>query len=107
VVQVSEQGVNPDVLDRAMVRVPEHVVFRTFPSETVLLNLSTGNYHGLNATASRMLELLQETGSARTTAAKVADEYGQPVAQVMDDVAQLCADLLDRGLLELAATQPG
>jgi hypothetical protein len=106
-VQVSEERVTASMLEHAVVRVPQHVVFRTFPSETVLLNLETGYYHGLNATASRMLELLQETGSARTTATKVADEYGQPVDRVMEDVTGLCSDLLDRGLLELAATSPG
>ena len=42
------------------VRIPKHVVFRSFGSETVLLNLSTGQYHGLRGTGGRMLEVLAE-----------------------------------------------
>ena len=37
--------------------VPQHVVYRRFAAETVVLNLETGTYHGLNATGARMLEL--------------------------------------------------
>ena len=33
------------------VRVPRHVVHRDFPAQTVILNLETGKYHGLNPTA--------------------------------------------------------
>ena len=42
------------------VTVPQHVVYRSFPTETVVLNLNTGKYHGLNATAGRMLDELEE-----------------------------------------------
>ena len=35
------------------VKLPQHVVYRDFVSETVLLNIQTGKYHGLNPTAGR------------------------------------------------------
>ena len=34
-------------LNHAAIRLPDHVVFRRFPAETVLLNLQTGHYHGV------------------------------------------------------------
>ena len=49
----------PDTCRRSLaskVTRPQHVVYRSFPSETVVLNLQTGSYHGLNATAGRMLD---------------------------------------------------
>lgn len=86
----------------ASVRVPEHVVHRAFPAETVLLNLETGRYHGLNPTGGRMLELLEELGAVAEAAVQVADEYGQPLEVVQNDLCRLCADLAKRGLIEIA-----
>lgn len=83
------------------VRVPDHVVHRAFGDQTVLLNLSTGQYHGLNASARRMFELLSERGSLTGVAADVAREYGRPEEEIAADLVELCAALSERGLLEL------
>jgi hypothetical protein len=83
-------------------RVPDHIVHRSFPAETVVLNLQTGKYHGLNPTAGRMLETLERLGSADEVAAALAAEYGQPLERVSADLATLCSDLLERGLIERA-----
>jgi hypothetical protein len=83
------------------VRVPEHVVFRNFPSETVVLNLQTGKYHGLNKTAGRMLELLGERGELEEVAVVLAEEYETPVDTVRQDLDTLCRDLLERNLIEV------
>lgn len=88
----------------ARVRVAEHVVYRAFPTETVLLNLTSGTYHGLNATAGRMLECLQAAASLGEAVALLAREYGQPAERVEADVRELCAALAARGLVEL---EPG
>lgn len=84
--------------------VPEHVVFRTFDAETVVLNLDSGQYHGLNPTAGRMLALLGDNGSFAETVEAVAAEFGQPVERVDADLADLCTLLLSRGLLEVEPT---
>ena len=65
------------MLDRAF-RVPDHVVYRAFALETVVVNLELGVYHGLNPTAGRMLELLERRSNVRDAAAALADELGQP-----------------------------
>jgi len=82
------------------IRIPEHVVHRTFPTETVVLNLRTGKYHGLNRTAGRMLELLAEQGEVDRTAELLAEEFGHSLEEVRRDVEQLCRDLLERELIE-------
>ena len=81
--------------------VPEHVVHRAFEAETVLLNLRTGQYHGLNTTAGRMLELLEETHDARATAEQMASEFDVELEMVTRDLEGLCNALLERGLIEI------
>jgi hypothetical protein len=85
------------------VRVPDHVVYRPFPHETVVLNLQTGKYHGLNPTAGRMLELLEQGLSVAATAEAVAGEYQRPISDVERDLQAFCDDLCARGLIELSA----
>jgi hypothetical protein len=84
----------------AAVRLPNHVVSRAFVKETVVLNLQTGKYHGLNPTGGRMLEVLAASPTVRDAAAKLAGEYGRPVDDIERDVCDFCRDLLDRGLIE-------
>jgi hypothetical protein len=89
-----------DSLLEAKVKVPQSVVFRSFPTETVVLNLQTGKYHGLNPSAGKMLQALTEAGSVREAAAAVAAEYDASADTVEADVCDLCQSLLDRGLVE-------
>ncbi len=83
------------------IKVPQHVVYRSFPSETVVLNLQTGRYHGLNATAGGMLEALERAACVRDAAIAVSADYEQPRAVVEQDMCKLCSALLERGLIEL------
>jgi PqqD family protein of HPr-rel-A system len=88
----------------ARVHVPAHVVYRWFDAETVLLNLRTGQYHGLNQTGGRMLELLQETeGTVRDAIERLAAEYGEDPPDIEDGLASFCAALAARGLIEIDA----
>jgi hypothetical protein len=94
-----------DLLD-ACLRLPDHVVHRTFVAETVLLNLKTGNYHGLNPTGGVMLEAVNEAPSVRRAAALIAEKYGEDPTRVEADLLELCHGLLERGLMEADETSP-
>ena len=83
------------------VRIPEHVVSRGFGSETVALNLATGKYHGLNPTAGRMLEVLRDTPVLDDAAVIVAREFDVSPDRVRRELGQFCAELAERGLVEL------
>jgi hypothetical protein len=86
----------------ATIRVPEHVVYRSFEAETLLLNLQTGQYHGLNETGGRMLELLKQTeGRVGDAARLLADEYEVDPEEIAPDLASFCAALAERGLVEV------
>jgi Coenzyme PQQ synthesis protein D (PqqD) len=92
----------PDVsLLAASVRVPQHVVYRCFPAETVVLNLQTGRYHGLNPTAGRMLEELDRAASVQAAAAELAERCPEPRATIERDLCELCDALCERGLIEV------
>jgi hypothetical protein len=87
------------ILD-SRIRVPEHVVYREFSDETVVLNLASGMYHGLNETASRMLEVLQASDSVRAAVEALATEFAQPQERIEGDLVELCRALDERGLIE-------
>src|SRR4051812_36570425 len=88
--------------EQARAVVPGHVVYRTFVTETVALNIETGQYHGLNATAGRMLEELERGGTVIAAVQPLAQEFDQPVERIRDDLLALCASLRARGLIEIA-----
>jgi Coenzyme PQQ synthesis protein D (PqqD) len=83
------------------VAIPQHVVYRSFPTETVVLNLQTGKYHGLNATAGRMLEQLEQAACVADAVSTLEQVYDQPRAVLERDVCELCRSLLQRGLIEV------
>ena len=83
------------------VTIPQHVVFRAFAEETVVLNLESGHYHGLNATAGRILELLGELGEVDAVVERVAAETGAPTNRVAEDLRAFCSSLAERGLIEV------
>jgi len=93
---------SPDDLLDAHVRLPPHVVHRSFVSETVVLNLKTGKYHGLNTTAGEILEGLERGSTPREVAAAIAQEYGRDENEVQADVVELCRGLLERQLIDVA-----
>ena len=82
------------------VRVPEHVALRDFPDETVILNLESGMYHGLNRTAARMLATLDTSATVAVAVNALAAEFGQPRDVIERDVLELCRTLSERGLIE-------
>jgi hypothetical protein len=77
------------------------VVHRDFPAQTVVLNLETGKYHGLNPTAGVMLTSLEQAPTVAAAARLIADRYRRPQAEVERDLLALCTQLLERGLVEL------
>lgn len=81
--------------------VPGHVVYRSFVAETVILNLNTGKYHGVNPSGGFMLELLDKLDSIEQASVALAREYDLPLEQAVDDLCSFCMELERRGLIEL------
>jgi coenzyme PQQ synthesis protein D (PqqD) len=84
---------------RTRARLPQHVVHRSFVAETVVLNLRTGKYHGLNPTAGKMLEALEAAPTIADAVPALAVEYGVDQERVEGDLLLLTRGLLERGLI--------
>lgn len=103
----SETMPDTALLPNSSICIPRHVVYRSFPSESVMLNLETGRYHGLNTTAGAMLEALEQAPSIRDAAVLLAERYEQPRELIEHDVIELCTSLLERGLIEVEVGPAG
>jgi hypothetical protein len=89
------------------ISLPEHVVSRAFEKQTVLLNLDSGNYHGLNPVAVRMLEASTAAETPRHAVPGLASEYDQPESVIEADLEQLIQGLADRGLVVIDSGDGG
>jgi len=94
-------GATTVVTLESSVRVPAHVVYRSFALETVVVNLERGVYHGLNRTAGRMLDALERHPVVGDAAAKLAAEFARPLETIQADLCRFVSDLADRGLIEV------
>jgi hypothetical protein len=97
---MSDKGSNHSLL-ASVARTPEHVVYRSFVNETVLLNLESGRYFGVNPTGGRMLEELVNAGTVGEALERLSAHYGRPQDEIETDLQVFCDDLTSRGLLEL------
>jgi Coenzyme PQQ synthesis protein D (PqqD) len=95
-----EAAAPKDPMLTTRLRVPEHVVYRDFGDETVVLNLDSGQYHGLNPTAAAMLSTVNGADSVGAAVEPLAGELGQPAEVIERDLLELCQSLADRGLVE-------
>ena len=86
----------------ARASVPDHVVYREFVNETVVLNLETGAYHGLNPSGGKMLEILGRATTVQEAAVALATFYERPLPEIENDLYEFCLSLRERGLVDLA-----
>jgi hypothetical protein len=72
---------------------------RLVDEETVLLDLSSGIYFGLDGVGQRIWQSVAEGNTLGETAAVVAAEFEVDEAQALADVIEFASDLVGRGLL--------
>ena len=81
-------------------RIPDGVAARQLGGETVLLNLETGTYFGLDAVGSRFLELLERNGEIAAAYRTMLDEFEVPPEVLEADLLRLSEEMRAKGLLE-------
>ena len=79
------------------------VVFRELDGETVLLNLDSGVYFGLDAVGTRVWTLLLEHGTPAPVCAQMEHEYEVERDPLERDVQRLVRELHQKGLIVAAA----
>lgn len=81
--------------------IPAHVASRSLAEETVLLNLKTGKYHGLNEVGARFVGTIYAARHLADASEALAAHYGQPLERVQEDLAAFIDGLSSHGLIEL------
>jgi len=84
----------------ARVRIVEDVVFRPVGDESVLLNLNTGEYLGLNASGTRVWSILTTASSVQTAYDALLQEYDVEPPQLRADLAEFIGQLRDKHLID-------
>ena len=80
-------------------RIADDVVVRDLAGESVLLNLSTGTYFGLDAVGTRLWHLIAEHGSTTLVLKILLTEYEVDATRLQKDLDALIEQLLAKRLL--------
>lgn len=98
-------------MDRAIATAPEPVyrlaegvLFQQLDRESVLLNMKTEQYFGLDPVGTRIWHLLTTTHTVAATVAAMQAEYEVAEAKLRQDVLALAERLTAKGLL---VAEPG
>jgi len=75
------------------------VISRELSGETVLLNLESGVYYGLDAIGTRVWQLLMQGGTVAGVCETMIEEYDVAPEMLQGDVARLVGELRERGIV--------
>ena len=81
--------------------VPTQVMSRLVGDETVLLDLQSGMYFGLDAVGQRIWDSVSEGEDLAAAVDVVTAEYDVDEIQAKADAIEFVASLVERGLLEI------
>jgi hypothetical protein len=76
------------------------VICRELSGETVLLNLESGVYYGLDAVGTRVWQLLMQGCTIASVRDTMIEEYDVAPDVLNADVIRLVGDLRDRGIVK-------
>ena len=79
--------------------IPSQVMARTVGDETVILDLASGTYFGLDPIGARIWELMGEGKTLAEISATMLEEYEVTAEQLQGDVIKLAGELAERGLV--------
>lgn len=91
--------------DRAAV--PAHVLVRVLDRESVLLNLETEQYFGLDETGTRMWQLVTASPNIDSAYQELLAEYEVDPELLRSNLMELLSRLLDCGLLQVLPADVG
>lgn len=81
------------------VSVPAQVMDRSVGDETVILDLESGTYYGLDPVGARMWELLAEGKTLGEVCDALLEEYDVERQRLEEDILNLAGELAEKGLI--------
>ena len=87
--------------------VPAHVLVRFLDKESVLLNLETERYFGLDETGTRMWQLVTSSENVDAAYAQLLNEYDVEAELLRNNLRELLEKLTSNGLLVLNSSNVG
>ncbi len=79
----------------------KNVLVRTFETESVLLNLDTESYHGLDDVGTRIWQALISSKTIQEAYDKLLQEYEVEATVLRQDLDDFVDKMVQRGLLEV------
>lgn len=89
------------------VKKAEDVIIRELDGESVLLNLDSEIYFGLDDVGTRMWTHLTTSTSIQAAFEMLRKEYNVDTGQLRNDLGELLRELFESGLLVLADSETG
>ena len=80
---------------------PTHVLVRFLDQESVLLNLETEQYFGLDETGTRMWQLVTTSANIDTAYQELLSEYDVQPEMLRENLTELLGHLVEHGLLQV------
>jgi Coenzyme PQQ synthesis protein D (PqqD) len=87
------------LMDRVIV--PSHVLIRVLDKESVLLNIETERYFGLDETGTRMWQLVTAAPKIEVAYQQLLDEYDVQPELLRENLTDLLGRLVENGLLQV------
>lgn len=85
------------------IAIPKHVLVRVFEKESVILNLNTESYHGLDDVGTRMWTALSQSASIQEAFDALLSEYEVEPTRLRQDLDDFLETLRQRGMVEFVA----
>ena len=82
--------------------IPPQVMSRLVDNETVLLDLESGMYFGLDGVGQRIWQSVSEGKTPGEIALIISAEFEVDEGQALADILEFASDLVERGLLKIA-----
>lgn len=90
-----------DVTLASTARISDGAVFRELEGESVILNLQTGTYFGLDPVGTRVWQLIERFGHLTAVRDALLEEFEAGADEVSRDLLHLVAELRARGLVDV------
>ena len=85
------------------VRVPDDVLVSRLQEESVILNLDSERYYGLDDVGTRILSVLANSDSIEAAYQSLLAEYDVDEGVLREDLLALVENLLQQGLVQISA----